>query len=105
HAICKDLTQTVWQWISMLVIALCYLLIQFLLPVPGCPTGYLGPGGYDVIPLSSVLIMWLGALMKGSGLSVPVELMDISTDCCWVILTFMETPLASLSTDVAHLIL
>lgn len=33
------------QWAVMLAVVLVHLLITFLLPVPGCPTGYLGPGG------------------------------------------------------------
>ena len=40
-----ELSSSGWQW---LVAGLClalYSLITFLLPVPGCPTGYLGPGG------------------------------------------------------------
>ncbi|XP_048512390.1 heparan-alpha-glucosaminide N-acetyltransferase [Athalia rosae] len=32
-----------WVWISGIVAA--HFLITFHLPVPGCPTGYLGPGG------------------------------------------------------------
>ncbi|XP_076032647.1 heparan-alpha-glucosaminide N-acetyltransferase isoform X2 [Oratosquilla oratoria] len=33
------------QWIIHLVLLAVYCLIVFLLPVPNCPTGYLGPGG------------------------------------------------------------
>lgn len=33
------------QWLVMLCIVGLYLLVTFLLPVPGCPSGYLGPGG------------------------------------------------------------
>lgn len=33
------------QWAAMLVLGFVYLSVQFLLPVPGCPTGYIGPGG------------------------------------------------------------
>lgn len=33
------------QWAIMLGVVLLYLLITFHLPVPGCPSGYLGPGG------------------------------------------------------------
>ena len=33
------------QWTAMLLVVLLYLALQFLLPVPGCPTGYIGPGG------------------------------------------------------------
>lgn len=33
------------QWFAMLLIVAIYLAVTFFLPVPGCPTGYLGPGG------------------------------------------------------------
>jgi heparan-alpha-glucosaminide N-acetyltransferase len=33
------------QWLVMFVFTLIWVLVTFLLPVPGCPTGYLGPGG------------------------------------------------------------
>jgi len=33
------------QWIFISLIVAAHLLITFLLPIPGCPTGYLGPGG------------------------------------------------------------
>ncbi|XP_073493089.1 heparan-alpha-glucosaminide N-acetyltransferase [Phyllobates terribilis] len=33
------------QWLIILVLEACWLCLTFLLPVPGCPTGYLGPGG------------------------------------------------------------
>ncbi len=33
------------QWAAMLALGAVYLLTSFFLPVPGCPTGYLGPGG------------------------------------------------------------
>lgn len=33
------------QWGVMLLIITIHLAITFSLPVPGCPTGYLGPGG------------------------------------------------------------
>ncbi|XP_048515177.1 heparan-alpha-glucosaminide N-acetyltransferase-like isoform X2 [Athalia rosae] len=33
------------QWLVIIAITATHLLITFLLPVPGCPTGYLGPGG------------------------------------------------------------
>lgn len=41
----KDLTSAFWQWIIMLCILAVHTAIIFALPVPGCPTGYLGPGG------------------------------------------------------------
>lgn len=40
-----DFGRYAWQWCAMGVIGAIYLGIQFLLPVAGCPTGYLGPGG------------------------------------------------------------
>ncbi|XP_028921273.1 heparan-alpha-glucosaminide N-acetyltransferase isoform X1 [Ornithorhynchus anatinus] len=33
------------QWIFILMLETAWLCLTFLLPVPGCPTGYLGPGG------------------------------------------------------------
>ncbi|CAK8692393.1 unnamed protein product [Clavelina lepadiformis] len=33
------------QWIIALGLEALWLLLTFLLPVPGCPTGYIGPGG------------------------------------------------------------
>jgi heparan-alpha-glucosaminide N-acetyltransferase len=33
------------QWAAMLALGAVYLLVSFFLPVPGCPTGYLGAGG------------------------------------------------------------
>ncbi|XP_061627325.1 heparan-alpha-glucosaminide N-acetyltransferase isoform X3 [Phyllopteryx taeniolatus] len=32
-------------WIFVLLLEILWLCLTFLLPVPGCPTGYLGPGG------------------------------------------------------------
>uniref|UniRef100_A0A667XMI5 Heparan-alpha-glucosaminide N-acetyltransferase n=1 Tax=Myripristis murdjan TaxID=586833 RepID=A0A667XMI5_9TELE len=32
-------------WLCMLLLEMIWLCLTFLLPVPGCPTGYLGPGG------------------------------------------------------------
>ncbi|XP_059485635.1 heparan-alpha-glucosaminide N-acetyltransferase-like [Neocloeon triangulifer] len=40
-----DLRVLLPQWLVYLVIHAIYLGLVFLLPVPGCPTGYLGPGG------------------------------------------------------------
>ncbi|XP_059484900.1 heparan-alpha-glucosaminide N-acetyltransferase-like [Neocloeon triangulifer] len=40
-----DLRVLLPQWLIHLVIHAIYLGLVFLLPVPGCPTGYLGPGG------------------------------------------------------------
>ncbi|XP_013797985.1 heparan-alpha-glucosaminide N-acetyltransferase isoform X2 [Apteryx mantelli] len=33
------------QWIFILTLEVIWLCLTFLLPVPGCPRGYLGPGG------------------------------------------------------------
>ncbi|NXU51072.1 HGNAT acetyltransferase, partial [Turnix velox] len=33
------------QWIFILLLEVIWLCLTFLLPVPGCPRGYLGPGG------------------------------------------------------------
>jgi heparan-alpha-glucosaminide N-acetyltransferase len=41
-----DVGRYLVQWMIMLLLGLAYLLIQYRLPVPGCPTGYTGPGGY-----------------------------------------------------------
>jgi len=45
----KELYKTVFQywleWIFVSLSVIIWLLITFLLPVPNCPTGYLGPGG------------------------------------------------------------
>jgi len=40
-----DLTTSVWQWLAALICVALHTTITFQLPVPGCPTGYLGPGG------------------------------------------------------------
>lgn len=40
-----DIVLLLPQWLVMLGVVALYLGITFLLPVPGCPTGYLGPGG------------------------------------------------------------
>ncbi|XP_064918533.1 heparan-alpha-glucosaminide N-acetyltransferase isoform X2 [Columba livia] len=33
------------QWVFVLMLEVLWLCLTFLLPVPGCPRGYLGPGG------------------------------------------------------------
>ena len=33
------------QWISVALLQLVWFLVTFFMPFPGCPTGYLGPGG------------------------------------------------------------
>lgn len=40
-----DITSLSSQWIIMLVLTAVHLIIVFVLPVPDCPAGYLGPGG------------------------------------------------------------
>ena len=40
-----DLTSSGWQWLAALLSLGLYTAVTLLLPVPGCPTGYLGPGG------------------------------------------------------------
>ena len=41
----RDVKICLLQWVVMLGILLIHASLTFLLPVPGCPTGYLGPGG------------------------------------------------------------
>lgn len=45
--IVRDIIDNWAQWLIILAIMTVHTLITFLLPVPGCPAGYLGPGGYD----------------------------------------------------------
>lgn len=45
--ILRDVLNNWAQWLIILTIVATHLLITFLLPVPNCPTGYLGPGGYS----------------------------------------------------------
>lgn len=40
-----DILQILPQWVTHIIIVVGHTLITFLLPVPGCPTGYIGPGG------------------------------------------------------------
>lgn len=40
-------------WLIVLVFEVVWLCLTFLLPVPGCPTGYLGPGGIGDMGLYS----------------------------------------------------
>ena len=44
-ALYTDFGRYALQWGVMGGIAAVYLLLRFFLPVPGCPTGYAGPGG------------------------------------------------------------
>lgn len=41
----QDITSFWKEWIVQLTLVLVHTLLTFLLHVPGCPTGYLGPGG------------------------------------------------------------
>ncbi|XP_064105723.1 heparan-alpha-glucosaminide N-acetyltransferase-like [Macrobrachium nipponense] len=41
----RDLVRSWFQWSITLVIVAIHTAITFNLPVPGCPTGYIGPGG------------------------------------------------------------
>ncbi|XP_057553051.1 heparan-alpha-glucosaminide N-acetyltransferase [Hippopotamus amphibius kiboko] len=40
-----DITASWPQWLFILMLEGVWLALTFFLPVPGCPTGYLGPGG------------------------------------------------------------
>ncbi|PSN54633.1 Heparan-alpha-glucosaminide N-acetyltransferase [Blattella germanica] len=42
----RDILDCWVQWIVILCITAAHVLLTFLLHVPGCPTGYLGPGGW-----------------------------------------------------------
>ncbi|XP_006860045.1 PREDICTED: heparan-alpha-glucosaminide N-acetyltransferase [Chrysochloris asiatica] len=41
----RDIVSSWPQWLFILMLETIWLTLTFLLPVPGCPTGYLGPGG------------------------------------------------------------
>lgn len=41
----KELIIYPFQWMIAFLLTFAWLFITFLLPVPGCPRGYLGPGG------------------------------------------------------------
>ncbi|XP_029665789.1 heparan-alpha-glucosaminide N-acetyltransferase-like isoform X3 [Formica exsecta] len=45
--ILRDILSNWAQWLIILAIVATHTLITFLLPVPNCPRGYLGPGGYS----------------------------------------------------------
>lgn len=45
--ICPDIIDSWLQWLVVIFFAVAHTLITLLMPVPGCPTGYLGPGGMD----------------------------------------------------------
>lgn len=40
-----DITSLSTQWIIMFIITAFHLIVVFWIPVPNCPSGYLGPGG------------------------------------------------------------
>lgn len=42
---CPDIFDSWIQWILISFLTSAQLLLTLWLPVPGCPTGYLGPGG------------------------------------------------------------
>jgi heparan-alpha-glucosaminide N-acetyltransferase len=44
-AVWGDVTPYLMEWLVIASLEAVYLCVQFFLPVPGCPTGYLGPGG------------------------------------------------------------
>ena len=44
-ALYLDIGRYALQWVALSAVAAVYLFVQFFLPVAGCPTGYLGPGG------------------------------------------------------------
>eukprot|EP01126_Amoeba_proteus_P050435 TRINITY_DN5957_c0_g1_i5.p1 TRINITY_DN5957_c0_g1~~TRINITY_DN5957_c0_g1_i5.p1 ORF type:complete len:480 (-),score=49.36 TRINITY_DN5957_c0_g1_i5:315-1754(-) len=41
----SDFLPYIYQWLLMLCFLALYLILQYSVPVPGCPTGYIGPGG------------------------------------------------------------
>ena len=41
----EDITKQYTRWAVAFALLLMHTLITFLLPVPGCPMGYLGPAG------------------------------------------------------------
>ncbi|CAB4054155.1 HGSNAT [Lepeophtheirus salmonis] len=44
----RDISNLWPRWIFALLLMVLHSLIIFLFPVPGCPTGYLGPGGLNL---------------------------------------------------------
>ena len=45
--ITSDLPQLKWHWVIFVSLLLVHSCVMFLMPLPnGCPTGYLGPGGW-----------------------------------------------------------
>lgn len=45
RALWRDIGRYWLQWAIMIAIGSVYLCVQAFLPVAGCPTGYIGPGG------------------------------------------------------------
>ncbi|KAG5326063.1 HGNAT acetyltransferase, partial [Acromyrmex heyeri] len=41
----QDILSLLPHWFVMLILVIVHCALTFCLPVPGCPTGYLGPGG------------------------------------------------------------
>jgi len=41
----RDILPYLLEWLVIFMLLATWLLVTFLLPVPGCPTGYIGPGG------------------------------------------------------------
>lgn len=41
----RDIIESARQWIIVILLVAIHTIITFFLPVPGCPKGYLGPGG------------------------------------------------------------
>ncbi|XP_033644142.1 heparan-alpha-glucosaminide N-acetyltransferase-like [Asterias rubens] len=45
HQMFRDLVDYWYEWLFMISLMILYVCLVFFLPVPGCPTGYFGPGG------------------------------------------------------------
>ncbi|KAG7169013.1 heparan-alpha-glucosaminide N-acetyltransferase-like [Homarus americanus] len=58
--IMSDVIQILPQWAVHLLIVMAHTLITFLLPVPDCPTGYLGPGGVALMDNGTALPQCVG---------------------------------------------
>lgn len=43
--IIRDFIESAPQWCIVIILVVTHTIITFILPVPGCPKGYLGPGG------------------------------------------------------------
>ncbi|XP_026814068.1 heparan-alpha-glucosaminide N-acetyltransferase isoform X1 [Rhopalosiphum maidis] len=41
----RDIIESARQWIIVIILVAIHTSITFFLPIPGCPKGYLGPGG------------------------------------------------------------